>query len=68
MGKGSLLRRSGVSFRSAAEESRIEKGTDANPPSPNKPTKDKRKAEKDQLEMEQAPKLKRKRVVEHSED
>ena len=32
--KGSLLRRSGVSFRSAAEESRIENGNDANTPGP----------------------------------
>ena len=50
MEKGSLLGRSSISFRSAAEENRIEKGTDANTPSPSKPTKHKRKAEKDQSE------------------
>ena len=52
MKKGSLIRRSGVSFRSAAEENRIEKGMDASTPGPSKPTKHKRKAAKDQLEME----------------
>ena len=39
MKKGSLLRRSSVSFRSRAEESRIEKGIDSNTPGPSKPTK-----------------------------
>ena len=68
MKKGSLLRRSGVSFRSAAEYSRIEKGIDANTPGPSKPTKHKRQAEKDQLEMEQARKTKKNRIVEYSED
>ena len=37
MKKGSLLRRSGVSFRSAAKESGIEKGNSANTPGPSKP-------------------------------
>ena len=66
--KGSLLRRSGVSFRSAAEESPNEKGTDANTPGPSKPTKHKRQAEKDQLEIERARKTKKNRIVEYSED
>ena len=75
--KGSLLRRSGVSFRSAAEESRIEKGTNANTPGPSKPTEQKRQAEKsigNQLEMKRAQttsenrKTKKKRIVESSED
>ena len=68
MKKGSLLRRSGVSFRSAAEENPIEKGTDANPPGPSKPTKHKRQAEKDQLEMERARKTKKNCIAEYSED
>ena len=77
MKKGSLLRRSGVSFRSAAEESRIEKGSDANTPGPSKPTEPKRQAEKlkrDHLEMERARKTsenrktKKSRIVESSED
>ena len=68
MKKGSLLRRSGLSFRTAAEESRIEKGTDANTPGPSKPTKLKRQAEKDQLEIEQVRKTKKNRIVEYSED
>ena len=59
MKKGSLLRRSSVSFRSAVKESRIEKGIDASNPGPSKPTKHKRQAEKDQLEMEQARKTKK---------
>ena len=37
MKKGSLLRRSGVWFRSAAEESRLEKGNDTKTPGPSKP-------------------------------
>ena len=78
MEKGSLLRRSGVSFRSAAEESRIEERSDActpgpskptnSTPGPSKPTKYKGKAEKDQLAMEQAQIVKKNRVVEYSED
>ena len=59
MKKGSLLRRISVSFRSAVDESRIEKGINANTPGPSKPTKHKRQAEKDQLEMEQARKTKK---------
>ena len=39
MEKGSLLRRSGVSFRSAAEESQIEDRSDACTPDPSKPLK-----------------------------
>ena len=76
MKKRSLLRRSGVSFRSAAEESRIEEGIDACTPGPSRPTKSttgpskptkyKRKADKDQ--MEQARKTKKNRIVEYSED
>ena len=76
--KGSLLRRSGVSFRSAAEESRIEERSDACTPGPSKPTnstpglskptKYKGKAEKDQLAMEQAQIVKKNRVVVYSED
>ena len=46
MKKGSLIRRSGVSFRPAAEESRFQKGTDANTPGPSKPAKHKSHAEK----------------------
>ena len=68
MKKGSMLRRSGVSFRSAAEESRIEKGIDAYTPGPSKPTQHKRQAEKDQLAMEQARKTKKNRIVEYSGD
>ena len=37
-------------------------------PGPSKPTKYKRKAEKDQLEMEQARRTKKNRIVENSED
>ena len=66
MKKRSLLRRSGVSFRSAAEECRIEKEIETNTPS--KPTKHKRQAEKDQLEIEKARKTKKNRMVEYSED
>ena len=68
MKKGSLLRRSGVSFKSAAEESCTEKGIDANTPGPSKPTKHKRQAEKDQLEMEPARKTRKNRIVEYSAD
>ena len=67
MKKGSLLRRSGVSFRSAAEESRIEKVTGANNRGPSKPTKHKSQAEKDPLEMERARKTKKNRIAEYSE-
>ena len=77
MKKRSLLRRSGVSIRSAAEESRIEKGIDANTSGPSKPTEHKRQAEKskgDQLEMEWAQtnsenrKTKKKRKIESRKD
>ena len=68
MKKGSLLRRSGVSFRSAAEESRIEKGTGANTPGPIKHTKHKSQAQKDPLEIERARKTKKNRIAEYSED
>ena len=64
MEKGSLLRPSGVSFRSAAEESRIEDRNDTctsgpgkllkSTPGPSVPTKCKRKAETDQVMMENA--------------
>ena len=75
--KGLLLRRSGVSFRSATEESQIEKGTDANNPGPSNPTERKNQAEKskwDQLEMKRVQtnsenrKTKKKRIVESSKD
>ena len=66
--KGSLLRRSGVSFRSAAEESLIEDRSDACTPGPSKsvkstpgpsePSKCERKAEKDRVEMENARRIK----------
>ena len=78
MEKGSLLRRSGVSFRSAAEESKIEDKSDActpgpsmsqkSTPGPSEPTKCKRKAEKDQIEMENARKSLKHRIVEYSAD
>ena len=73
-----LLRRSGVSFRSAAEKSQIEDISDACTPGPSKslkstpgpsePTKCKRKAEKDQIEMEHARKSIKHRIVEYTED
>ena len=76
--KGSLLRRSGVSFRSAAEKSQIEDRSDACTPGPSKivkstpgpsePTKCKRKAEKHQVEMENARKSMKHRIVEYSAD
>ena len=69
MEKGSLLRRSGVSFRSAAEKSLIENSSDGctprlrkttrNIPGPTKPTKYKNKAEKYQLEMKKGRKSKK---------
>ena len=78
MKKRAFLKRSGVSFRSAAEESRIEEGIDACTPGPSKPTKStpgpsnptkyKRKVDKDQLEMKQARKTKKNRIVEYSKD
>ena len=77
MEKGSLLRRSGVSFRSAAEESQIEDRSDVCTPGPSKtvkstpgpsePTKCKRKAE-NQVEMENARKSMKHRIVEYSAD
>ena len=42
--EGSLLRRSGISFRSAAEEIRAEKGNDPETPGPSKPREPKVKA------------------------
>ena len=77
MKKGSLLRRSGVSFRSGAEERRNEKVTDAYTPGPSKTKEPKNQAEKskvDQPEMKRAQansenrKVKKKRIVESSED
>ena len=78
MEKGSLLRRSGVSFRSAAEESLIENRSDACTPGPSKrlhstpgpsePTKYKRRAEKDRVEMENARRSTKQRIVEYSAD
>ena len=78
MEKGSLLRRSGVSFRSAAEESLIENRNDACTPGPSKrvhstpgpsePTKCKRRAEKDRVEMENARRSTKQRIVEYSAD
>ena len=77
MKKGSLLRRSGVSFRTAAEESWIDKGTDANTPGPSKPREPRSHAKKskvDQPKMKRAQtnsedrKIKKKRIVESSED
>ena len=78
MEKGSLLRRSGVSFRSAAEEILIEKRSDACTPGPSKrvhstpgpsePTKCKRRAEKDRVEMENARRSTKQRGVEYSAD
>ena len=78
MVKGSLLRRSGISFRSAAEESQIEDRSDSCTPGPSKtvkstpgpiePTKCKKKAEKDQVEMENARKSMKHRIVEYSAD
>ena len=78
MKKGSLLRRSGVSFRSAAEESLIEDRSDACTPGPSKsvkstpgrsePTKCKRRAEKDRVEMENARKSMKHRIIEYSTD
>ena len=69
--KGSLLRRSGVSSRSAADDSPNDKGVDPNTPGPSKPTEHMSQAEKskgDQLEMERARKTKKSRIVEYSED
>ena len=75
--KGSLLRRNGVSFRSAAEESRTEKGTDANTPVPIKPRKPKSNAGnngKEYPEKKRAKtnseerRIKKRQIVESSED
>ena len=78
MEKGSLLRRSGVSFRSMAEESLIENRSDActpglsrtvhSTPAPSEPTKCKRRAEKDWVEMENARRSTKQRIVEYSAD
>ena len=78
MEKGSLLRRSGISFRSAAEESQIEDRSDACTPGPSKtvkstpgpiePTKCTRKAKKDQIEMENARKSMKHRIEEYTAD
>ena len=77
MNKGSLLRRSGGSFRSAAEESRVEKGNDANTPGPSKPRKPKSNAggtEKMTSSMKRAltnsekRRIKKRRVLESSDE
>ena len=78
MEKGSLLRRSGVSFRSAAEESLIESrreectpGPSRNvhsTPAPSESNKYKRKAEKDRTAMENARRSTKQRIVEYSAD
>ena len=78
MEKGSLIRRSGATFRSAAEESQIETRSEActpgpskstkSTPGPSKPTKYKRKADKEHLEMKKANKSKSKQIAEYSED
>ena len=78
MEKGSLLRRSGVSFRSAAEESLIDNRSDActpgtskrvhSTPGPSEPTKSKRRAEKNRVEMENARRSTKQRIVEYSAD
>ena len=78
MEKGSLLRRSGVSFRSAGEENLIEKRSDACSPGPSKrvhstpgpsePTKGKPRAEKDRVKMENARRSTKQRIVEYSAD
>ena len=88
MEKGSLLRRSGVSFRSAAEENQItDKSDECTPgprkslkstpgpsepitrtPGPSEPTKYKRKADKEQIAIENARKSVKQLIVEYSED
>ena len=78
MKKGFLLRRSGISFRSAADESLIEDRRYACTPGPSKsvkkgpcpsePTKCKRRAEKDRVEKENARKLMKHRILEYSAD
>ena len=78
MKKGSLLRRSGVSFRSAAEESLIgNRSGECTPgpsrnvtskPAPSESNKYKRKAEKDRTAMENARKSTKQRIVEYSAD
>ena len=78
MEKGSLLRRNGVSFRSAAEESLIgNRSEECTPgpsrnvtstPAPRDSNKYKRKAEKDRTAMENARKSTKQRIVEYSAD
>ena len=78
MEKGSLLRRGGVSFRSAAEESLIgNRSEECSPgpsrnvtstPAPSDSNKFKRKAEKDRTAMENARKSTKQRIVEYSAD
>ena len=78
MEKGSLLRRSGVSFRSAAEESLIRNRSEeftpgpsrivTSTPAPSDSNKYKRKAEKDRTAMENARKSTKQRIVEYSAD
>ena len=78
MEKGSLLRRSGVSFRSAAEESLIgNRSEECTPgpsrnvtstPAPSDSNKNKQKAEKDRTTMENARKSTNQRIVEYSAD
>ena len=78
MEKGSLLRQSGVSFRSAAEESLIESRSNECIPGPSRNVhstlgpseskKHKRKAEKDRVAMENARRSTKQRIVEYSAD
>ena len=78
MEKGSLLRRSGVSFRSAAEESLIESRSDEctpepsrnvhSTPAPSESNKYNRKAEEDRIAMENARRSTKQRIVEYSAD
>ena len=78
MEKGSLLRRSGVSFRSAAEESLIgNRSEECTPgpsrnvtstPAPSESNKYKRKAENDRTAMENVRKSIKQRIVEYSVD
>ena len=78
MKKGSLLRRSGVSFRSAAEEGLIGNKSEECIPGPSRnvtstpassdSNKYKRKAEKDRAAMENARKATKQRIVEYSAD
>ena len=78
MKKGSLLRRIGVSFRSAAEESLIENRSEEctpgpsrnvnSTPAPSESNKYKRKAKTDRTAMENARKSTKQRLVEYSAD